>query len=103
MARLPVVLLLLYCSWIMDSARFSPRGGHIPLKGRRRHILLAVLYVAATVVAVWLFWPSPEPACRGKPLSYWLSCYHGAITVHSDSAQAADEAIREMGSKTVPT
>ncbi len=70
--------------------------------GKKRHILLAVSCVAATVAAVWLFWPSPEPVCRGKPLSYWLSCYHGGLTVHSDSTQAADVAIREMGSKTVP-
>ncbi len=68
----------------------------------KRHNLLAVLYVAAPVAVVWLFRPSPEPVCHGKTLSYWLSCYHGGLTVHSDSSQAADEAIREMGSKTVP-
>lgn len=86
----------------MDDARFSPRGSHIAFTGEKRHILLALFCVAAMVAAVWLFWPSSEPVSRGKPLSYWLSCYHEGLTVHGDSSQTAGEAIREMGGKAVP-
>lgn len=62
----------------------------------RFRIPLFFLPIAIVGVALWLFAPSPEPVCQGKPLGYWLAFYE------SGGPLQADAAVRQMGSNTTP-
>ena len=77
-------------------------------KGRRIFLLLIV---AASGVLVWalLSGHGLEPVYKGKPLSYWLAAYDAmnylAVPTNDSSPptwQAANEAIRQMGTNAIP-
>src|SRR5713226_3480304 len=67
--------------------------------GKKRGILLAVLFVALLGGMVWILSPPAEPAYQGKPLSAWLNEYNG---MPGDINQTALVAIREMGTNAIP-
>src|SRR5260370_5778745 len=67
--------------------------------GKKRGILLAVLFVALLGGLVWMLSRPTEPAYQGKPLSAWLYEFNGLAGATN---QAALVAFREMGSNAVP-
>src|SRR5258708_6947335 len=67
--------------------------------GKKRGILLAVLFVALAGGLVWMLSRPTEPAYRGKPLSVWLKEFNGNP---GDSNQAAFVAFRDMGTNAIP-
>src|SRR6266704_5619607 len=69
--------------------------------GKKRGLLLAVLFVALLGGVVWMLSRPPEPAYQGKPLSAWLEEIN-AYGVPGDTNQAAFVAFREMGTNAVP-
>jgi HEAT repeat protein len=69
--------------------------------GKKRGILLAVLFVALLGGLVWVLSRPAEPIYQGKPLSAWLK----EIDVDAypvDTNQAAFVAFREMGTNAIP-
>lgn len=90
---------------------------------RKRLILPAALLIAALGGLGWLFLRSPEPVVKGKRLSVWLEAgynmhapahfplpphFHptgsfGPIRFNSPEEQAADEAMRAVGTNAIPT
>jgi HEAT repeat protein len=67
--------------------------------GKKRGILLAVLFVALLGGLVWMLSRPAEPVCKGKPLSAWLNEFNG---VPGETNQAAFVAFREMGTNAIP-
>jgi HEAT repeat protein len=67
--------------------------------GKKRGLLLALLFVALLGGVVWVLSRPTEPAYQGKPLSAWLNEYNGRP---GDTNQAALVAIREMGTNAIP-
>ena len=67
--------------------------------GKKRGLLLAVLFVAPLGGLVWVLSRPTEPAYQGKPLSAWLKEFNG---VPEDTNQAAFVAFREMGTNAIP-
>jgi HEAT repeat protein len=78
----------------LDFARLSSCG-----MGKKRVLLLAVLFAALLGGAVWMLSRPPEPAYQGKPLSAWLKEYNGVL---GDTNQAAFVVFREMGTDAIP-
>jgi HEAT repeat protein len=73
--------------------------------GKRVYIALAAFTIALVSVFVWLAWQQREPVYQGKPLSEWLSLPKietgkGAVVVKDDRRA---EAVREAGTKAIPT
>src|SRR5713226_7443011 len=69
--------------------------------GKKRGILLVVLFVALAGGVVWMLSRPAEPAYQGKPLRAWLEEIN-AFGVPGDTNQAAFAAFREMGTNAVP-
>jgi HEAT repeat protein len=67
--------------------------------GKKRGLLLAVLFVALAGGMVWMLSPPAEPVCRGKRLSAWLKEANG---YPGDTNQAAFVAFRELGTNAIP-
>src|SRR5260370_31341254 len=67
--------------------------------GKKRGILLTVLFVALLGGLVWVLSRPAEPAYHGKPLSAWLKDFNG---VPEDTNQAAYVAFRELGTNAIP-
>jgi HEAT repeat protein len=67
--------------------------------GKKRGILLAVLFVALLGGLVWMLSRPTEPAYQGKPLSAWLDEFIGGP---GDTNQAAFVAFRELGTDAIP-
>src|SRR5258708_2430581 len=65
--------------------------------GKKRGILLAVLFVALAGGLVWMLSRPSEPVYQGKPLSVWLKECNGW-----DTNQAAFVAVREIGTNAIP-
>jgi HEAT repeats len=77
--------------------------------GKKGRILWAASVAAVVAVVVWLCRPPAEPACLGKPLSYWLAGYNPADFKvdpprfpSSPSRANADAAIQNMGTNVIP-
>ena len=67
----------------------------------KRHILLAVLAVAAVGVLEWLVLREPpEPVYQGKPLSVWLKSFD--IGTSQEEADVAADAVRHIGTNALP-
>ena len=67
--------------------------------GKKRGLLLAVLFVALLGGMVWMLSAPTEPVYQGKPLTAWLNEYNG---FSGDTNQAAYVAFREMGTNAIP-
>ena len=67
--------------------------------GKKRGILLVVLFVALAGGVVWMLSRPAEPLYQGKPLSAWLKEYNGVL---GDTNQAAFVVFREMGTDAIP-
>ena len=67
--------------------------------GKKRGILLVVLFVALAGGVVWLLSRPAEPLYQGKPLSAWLKEYNGVL---GDTNQDAFIVFREMGTNAIP-
>jgi HEAT repeat protein len=68
--------------------------------GKKRGILLAVLFVALLGGLAWVLSRPTEPVYQGKPLSAWLKDFYYGWD--EDTNQAAFVAFREMGTNAVP-
>ena len=69
--------------------------------GKKRDILLAVLFVALAGGLVWMLSRPTEPVYQGKPLSAWLNEID-ADPYSVDTNQAAFVVFREMGTNAIP-
>src|SRR6266702_4809919 len=69
--------------------------------GKKRGILLAVLFVALAAGLVWMLSRPTEPAYQGKPLSAWLNGV-SADGAPLDSNDPAYAAFRQMGTNAIP-
>src|SRR5260370_33389603 len=67
--------------------------------GKKRGILLAVLFGVLVDGLVWVLSRPAEPVYQRKPLSTWINEYNGRP---GDTNQAALLAIREMGTSAIP-
>jgi hypothetical protein len=67
--------------------------------GKKRGLLLAVLFVAFLGGLIWMLSRPAEPAYQGKPLSAWLKEYNGVL---GDTNQDAFIVFREMGTNAIP-
>jgi len=67
--------------------------------GKKRGLLLAVLFVALLGGLVWVLSRPTEPIYQGKPLGAWLNEFNG---VPEDTNQAAFVAFSQMGSNAIP-
>src|SRR5258706_15094695 len=67
--------------------------------GKKRGLLLAVLFVALAGGLVWMLSRPAEPVYQGKPLSAWLAEFNGGPV---DTNQAAFVAFRELGTNAIP-
>src|SRR5713101_1991795 len=77
------------------------RPCHPARMGKKRGILLAVLFVALLGGLVWTLSRPAEPAYQGKPLSAWLNEID--VNVYpGDTNQAAFVAFSEMGTNAIP-
>src|SRR5713226_10021674 len=65
--------------------------------GKKRGLLLAVLFVALAGGLVWVLSRPAESVYQGKPLSAWLNEINGW-----DTNQAAFVAFREIGTNAIP-
>src|SRR5712664_3913188 len=72
---------------------------HASDMGKKRGILLAVLFVALAGGFVWVLSRPAEPVCQGKPLSAWLNEYN---YLPGDTNQAAFAAVSELGTNAIP-
>ena len=74
--------------------------------GKKRGLLLAVLFVALAGGMVWMLSRPPEPAYQGKPLSAWLNEIFlnefNFSGVPGDTNKAALVAFLEMGTNAIP-
>ncbi len=75
------------------------RTCHPARMGKKRGILLAVLFVALAGGFVWVLSRPSEAAYQGKPLSAWLTEFNGNP---GDSNQAAFVAFHDMGTNAIP-
>ena len=66
--------------------------------GKKRGILLAVLFVALPGGLVWALSRPSEPAYQGKSVSAWLNEYNGGP---GDTNQAAFAAFRQIGTSAI--
>jgi HEAT repeat protein len=78
------------------------RFAHLPScgMGKKRGILLGVLFVGLAGGLIWMLSRLTEPAYQGKRLSAWLSEY--SANGGPGKNNQADVAFREMGTKAIP-
>src|SRR5579871_2280896 len=70
---------------------------------KKRRIWLSALALAISGGLAWWLAAQREPRYQGKPLSEWLSGYHLANPDRFTSEPHADEAVRALGAKAIPT
>ncbi|MDB6065626.1 MAG: HEAT-like repeat protein [Pedosphaera sp.] len=68
---------------------------------KRFRIVFALLLLAVMGGIAWLALRPNEPVYKGKRLSVWLEGYH-PIGLSFGSREAADEAVRQLGTKAIP-
>ncbi len=69
-------------------------------------MLVVALVLAALGLLAWVLFPraEPEPVYQGKRLSEWLALYTPATNRYAyPPSQAADEAVRSIGTNGIPT
>jgi hypothetical protein len=75
------------------------------LLAKRCPVVGGMLLVAAAVGLLWWSpWEPREPVYQGKPLRYWLRGYRagGWSSWNSSTPEAADEAIKHIGTNAIP-
>jgi hypothetical protein len=70
------------------------------MRSKRRSILLAFLILALLFISAWFLFARREPVYHGRKLSQWLDDYNRAGSI--DKAGPVSEAIRAMGTNTLP-
>ncbi len=68
--------------------------------GKKRGLLLALLFVALLGGVFWMLSRPAEPVYKGKPLSAWLNDLYPQL--NEDTNQAASAAFRQMGTNAIP-
>src|SRR5579859_5311816 len=63
--------------------------------GKRWKIRVALIFVAAAGLIVWLAARTQEPAYQGKPLSFWLARLYAG-------ERSAEEPVRKIGTNALP-
>jgi HEAT repeat protein len=77
-----------------------------PDRTKRARIPVALLLATVILGTIWLVRRGQEPVYHGKPLRFWLqACSLGSAAngTNGPTREQADEALRQLGPKAVPT
>lgn len=74
------------------------------MKKRKRILLIAgaAFIICGLALVLYISHESSEPVYQGKALSYWLTAYSSRQGQPAPKSDAADEAIRHMGTNCLP-